>query len=133
MIPRRRKPPKANIRQQPQIRCPQHLAWVRGHECALCSHPIGGQYIPCRGRIEAAHVRVGTDGGLSVKPGDSWAIPLCRDHHFQQHALGEVTFSTRYHINMKAIAEELWLKSPHRKKFLNPRGGANANNVAPSE
>lgn len=30
MIPKRRKAPKANIRPEPQIRCPGHLQYVRG-------------------------------------------------------------------------------------------------------
>lgn len=98
------------LREETQIRCPSHLAWVRGHECCA-------ETGLCFGKIEAAHVRTGTDGGMGVKPGDNWTIPLCAGHHRIQHDLGETSFESQYLINMKTIAEGLWLKSPHGKKW----------------
>nr|WP_140393855.1 putative HNHc nuclease [Nitrospira cf. moscoviensis SBR1015] len=71
----------------------------------------------CSGGIECAHVRTGTDGGASLKPGDNWTLPLCRVHHAEQHQIGESAFERKYKINMKAIASELWQKSPHRRKY----------------
>jgi hypothetical protein len=112
MIPKRRKPQKLGLRAEPQIRSQSHMAWVRGHECAVA----GTVGMSCSDRIEAAHVRVGTDGGMGVKPGDNWVLPLCSAHHAQQHALGETTFAALHKINMKQIAAELWVKSPHRRK-----------------
>lgn len=88
---------------------PSHLKWVRGHEC--CVGPAG-----CGGKIEAAHVRRGTDGGMSKKPSDKWAIPLCSTHHAEQHSAGEQTFEKRHGFSMKATAETLWARSPHRDK-----------------
>lgn len=113
MIPKRRKPEKLGIRQEPQIRSASHLQWIRGHECVV-------QCFLCEGRIEAAHVRRGTDGGTSLKPGDNWTIPLCQSHHAGQHAVGEETFERVHKIDMKAIAKALWDKSPHRRKVEQP-------------
>ena len=110
--PKRRKPAKLGVRERPQVRCPQHLKWIRGHECLVQSTNCGGQ-------IEAAHVRGGTDGGMGVKPSDFWAVPLCRTHHAQQHRLGEQMFQAHHQIDMRAIAQALALRSPHRKRWEN--------------
>lgn len=110
-LPKRRKASKLGVRGDPQIRSAGHLKWIRGHECSVRA-PV------CMGfSIEAAHVRTGTDGGLSVKPSDSWTLPLCRHHHELQHRLGEASFEQLFGIDMKAIARALWQKSPHRLKI----------------
>lgn len=106
----RRKAPKHGLREAPQIRSPGHLAWVRGHVCAV-------ENADCQGKIEAAHVRIGTDGGTGVKPSDCYAIPLCFAHHTMQHSMGERSFEAAHNISMRKIADELWQKSPHRLKF----------------
>lgn len=96
-----------------QIRSAGHLAWVRGFSCC-----VEGRNEPdCGGKIEAAHVRVATDGGTSLKPGDNWVIPLCGIHHARQHRHGETSFEKFYGISMKKIAAELWSRSPHRIKY----------------
>ena len=107
---RRRKPSKMGIRQAPQIRCPAHLQWVRGHECSV-------QNNDCLGKVEAAHVRDGTDCGLGVKPSDIFVVPLCSWHHRQQHNVGEKQFEFRHKISMIDIAEDLTRRSPHRAKW----------------
>jgi len=53
---------------------------------------------------------------MSLKPGDNWVISLCSHHHAAQHNLGESGFGFEYGISMKALAEEFWAKSPHRKR-----------------
>lgn len=111
MLPKRRKPEKLGVRQEPQIRSQAHLKWIRGHECS-----VAGRGSFCDFGIEAAHVRTGTDGGTSVKPSDCWALPLCCAHHAEQHRAGEASFQAKYKIDMKAIAKALWDKSPHRHK-----------------
>jgi hypothetical protein len=100
-------------REPPQLRSPSHLAWVRGHECAIknCDGHV------CSGKIEAAHVRTGTDGGTGVKPSDRYTIPLCGAAHDLQHRIGEPRFERRYRINMKQMADELWLRSPARQRM----------------
>jgi hypothetical protein len=113
LLPKRRKRERFGTREEPQIRCVSHLAWVRGHACSVGGASGQG----CGGRIEAAHVRSGTDGGLGVKPSDTYTIPLCSDHHAEQHRIGEASFEKRHGINMRAIADGLSRISPHRKKW----------------
>lgn len=89
-------------------RSPAHRAWVRGHACSAC----GGT-----AAIECAHVRIGTDGGLGLKPSDKWTISLCKDCHARQHAMGEATFEQAYGVKMKSLAEAFFRASPHRSKL----------------
>lgn len=89
-------------------RSPAHRAWVRGHACSACGSQSG---------IECAHVRIGTDGGVGIKPSDRWCISLCKNCHAQQHMIGETSFSAVWKINMKALAEEFYRASPHRHKL----------------
>lgn len=89
-------------------RSPAHRAWVRSHSCCVCGSETA---------IECAHVRNGTDGGVGIKPSDKWCISLCRDCHSLQHQIGEVGFEMESGIDMKALAEEFYRKSPHRPKF----------------
>lgn len=54
---------------------------------------------------------------MSVKPHDKWVISLCRDHHTEQHRLGEASFERKHSIDMKKLAEEFAARSPHRFKW----------------
>ena len=90
-------------------RSPGHCTYVRSHECCVPN---------CGGRpIEVAHVRTGTNGGMGVKPSDRWTISLCRDHHAEQHRIGEPGFEKKHGIDMKALAQEFARKSPHAAKL----------------
>jgi hypothetical protein len=100
--------PAVSRRGEKQRRSPAHRKWVAGHACAVC-----GTFTA----IECAHVRTGTDGGVGVKPSDAWTISLCRDHHAEQHQIGERAFEQRHSIDMKALAAEFARKSPHRAKL----------------
>lgn len=104
MLPKRIVKPKRETR----LRSPAHLAFVRSHQCCV----PGCGLMP----IEAAHVRSGTGGGMGFKPGDDWAISLCRWHHAEQHQLGENAFEAKYVINMKALAKEFAAASPALKR-----------------
>jgi hypothetical protein len=114
MLPKRRKREPLGIRPQAWIRCPGHLAFVRGFVCAI--QGLAGHV--CEGKIEAAHVRCGTDGGMSEKPSDCWALPLCAAAHRHQHQIGEPAFERQFGIDMKAKAAAIWRASGHRLKFL---------------
>lgn len=89
-------------------RSPAHRAWIRGHCCSACGSDTA---------IECAHVRNGTDGGMSMKPSDAWCISLCKTCHTEQHQVGEPEFERRRNIHMKALACEFTRKSPHRGKL----------------
>lgn len=89
--------------------CPAHRAWVRRHHCCVPG---------CLARpIECAHVRRDTDGGIALKPSDRWTISLCRDHHGEQHRVGEATFEKRYGVDLRQLAEAFARRSPHRKRL----------------
>ena len=112
---KRRKRERFGTRQETRIRCPAHLAWVRGHVCAVQGRGQNGHM--CVTRVVSAHTRTGTDGAAGIKPGDNWVIPLCAYSHSVQHAWGEATFEKHFGIDMKAIAAQLWQRSPHRIKY----------------
>ena len=80
----------------------QHLAFVRQLACVAC-----GKSAPS----EAAHVRTGTDGGVGVKPGDRYAVPLCASCHAKQHRIGELTFWSSLRIDPLNVALRLWTGS----------------------
>lgn len=65
-----------------------YLEWLRGQPCIVC----------WRTPSEAAHVRLNGRGGMGMKPLFS-AVPLCHQHHHQQHTKGHLSLMT----------EEEWL------------------------
>ena len=111
-LPKRRRREKMGLRQPPKVRCAAHLAFIRGHDC-LIRHRTGHW---CDGKVEAAHVRRGTDGGVGIKPSDIWTVPLCSIAHAQQHRIGERGFERNWRINLKETAEGLAAKSPALRK-----------------
>jgi len=84
----------------------EHLAFVRQLPCVAC-----GKAAPS----EAAHVRTGTDGGVGVKPGDRYAVPLCNACHAKQHRIGELTFWSALRIDPLNVALRLWTVSGDEK------------------
>lgn len=64
------------------IRDKEHLALVRMLPCAM-----GG-----KGKVEACHIRKGTDGAMGMKPSDCYVIPLSQEKHAEQHRVGELSF-----------------------------------------
>jgi hypothetical protein len=67
-------------------------------------------------KIQACHVRRGTDGGMGLKPSDGFTIPLCASHHRAQHQVGERRFEEQHSLNMRALAEFYAKASPHLKR-----------------
>lgn len=92
-----------------------HLAHVRKHACVACDADAP---------IEAAHVRLGSDAGLSRKPSDYFAVPLCggpQGCHQRQHTLGERTFWDATGKDPQAIIAELIRTSPKRREIEQER------------
>lgn len=100
---------KKKKRREAPVRCPGHLAFVRKHSC--CVHDCAGY------PIEAAHVRIGADGGTSLKPGDDHAISLCTAHHAQQHMIGERSFAAMHGLDLAVLAKLFWQQSPARIRW----------------
>ena len=90
--------------------CPAHRAWIRKHHCSVPAC----QTLP----VECAHIRIGTDGGIALKPSDRWIISLCAEHHREQHQLGERRFQTKYRLDLVGLAREFARKSPHFAKLI---------------
>jgi len=93
-----------------------HCNFVRGHHCCVprCEE------MP----IEVAHVRCGSDAGMGRKPSDWHTISLCREHHAQQHAIGEGSFEDLYSIDMAELAEEFAKASPKWREIQEARRNA---------
>ena len=104
-LPKRRTKPRRTAREINEA----HKQWVRGFECLVHNSD-------CNGRIEFAHVRKGTDGGMSKKPSDRYGNPLCQHHHTIQHAIGEPEFERSFKLNLLQSANRFWSQSPHRDK-----------------
>jgi hypothetical protein len=69
-----------------------NVARVQSMACIVCN----------RTPSEAAHVRSRGAGG-------TWRdiVPLCRDHHREQHAIGIQTFEATYGLDLAAIAAHI--------------------------
>jgi hypothetical protein len=84
----------------------QHLAFVRQLPCVAC-----GRAAPS----EPAHVRTGTDGGVGMKPGARYTVPLCTACHAKQHRVGELSFWSALSIDPLNVALRLWIVSADLK------------------
>src|SRR5207253_5081669 len=80
----------------------QHLAFVRQLSCVAC-----GKAAPS----EAAHVRLGTDAGMGIKPSDRYSVSLCTSCHELQHRFGELRFWSVLRIDPLNVALRLWTVS----------------------
>ena len=100
--------PRRGVRAQDD-RNPEHLAWIRTLPCVVRG---------CLGKSQAAHVRMeGTGGGVGLKPGDEWTVPLCVSHHAEQHQIGHAAFDRIHNLDLRGLAEYLAAQSP----CLNPK------------
>jgi hypothetical protein len=107
MLPARiPKKPKRATRWRSQAHC----NFVRSHGCSIPG---------CSGRpIEVAHVRNGSGAGVGQKPDDFRALSLCRDHHSEQHRVGERTFWKHVAaIDPEAMIAEFIKASPKRHEI----------------
>lgn len=90
-----------------------HCSFVRSHACCVAA---------CSGRpIEVAHVRVGSGAGVGQRPHDYFTVSLCRDHHSEQHRIGERSFEARYAIELSSLAAEFAKHSPKAREIAEAR------------
>ena len=91
--PRREKPRRVSV-----DRDRDYLDWLKEHGCL-----VGNQVhrIASRGHIDPAH---GPVNGMGSKGADSEAIPLCRDHHEEQHRIGWPAFEEQHRFSREAEA-----------------------------
>lgn len=86
---------------QKKIRSEKHRRFIASLPCLKCGDS------PC----DAAHVRIGTGGGMGLKPSDCYAVPLCRKHHQEQHSGGERTFWGKKLDRLDDLMNALYAKS----------------------
>ena len=86
------------------IRSKVHLKYVSEHPCTICG----------REDVQAAHIRY-TGSGIGLKPCDSFVVPLCIEHHQEQHTMNERMFWHLYKIDPVSRALPLCAESPDKK------------------
>lgn len=101
---------KPHVRIPKKIRhFPEHYEWIKTLPCIVEGCQSTGS--------DPAHVRMsGTDGGTSLKPSDTWLVPMCRRHHLEQHAVGHYKFEQRHHVLFRETAKMLASISPYLKR-----------------
>lgn len=95
-------------------RSPAHRAWIRGFECANPKCQTPGEPTEC------AHVRIGGAGGMGFKPSDAYCIALCKSCHARSHRIGDQSFMRETGLNLTALAQEFFKRSPHKQKLDDP-------------
>lgn len=65
------------------IRDDRHLRFIRTLPCCVTGR---------RDYVQAAHIRLSTDGALGRKPSDCFVVPLSAEMHGHQHQVGENKF-----------------------------------------
>ncbi len=91
-----------------------HCNFVRSHGCCACAATTA---------IEVAHVRLGSGAGMGQRPHDFRTISLCKEHHAEQHRIGEQSFEKRYNIDMAGLADEFASASPRAIEIRSFRDG----------
>ena len=96
--------PQSWKRKRPRIEDGKHLAFIRTLPCCVCGTR----------NVEAAHIRMGSlahgkrDTGIGQKADDRWVLPLCRQHHDEQHRGSESAFWNTHGIDPFVLALTLW-------------------------
>jgi hypothetical protein len=89
---------------KPRVEKPQYLDLIRKLPCVVCH----------ASPVEAAHIRTPSprngkrETGKSEKPSDLWTLPLCPDHHREQHQGDEFHFYDIRYIDPFRTALALW-------------------------
>lgn len=69
---------------RPRVEDKAHLAFIRTLHCCICGKPG-----PDPAHIRSANAIYGKrETGGAQKASDKWTVPLCREHHDEQHAAG---------------------------------------------
>jgi len=79
-------------------RSEKHRRFIASLPCCVCKDDA----------VQCAHIRSNTGGGMGLKPGDNWCVPLCCSCHAEQGRIGERIF-WRGRLNLaKHLALFLW-------------------------
>lgn len=105
------RPRKRNAPRPAEKSAPGYLQWLRGRPCMVGGRECGS------GRMEAAHVDYAGDKGMGTKVSDRYAVPMCPQHHQEQHALGWETFEAKYKITALSASVAYWKLWPKRPEW----------------
>jgi hypothetical protein len=89
---------------QPRIKDEGHRRRVGRLSCCVCG----------KSPVDTAHIRHSGEAGgkqnpgMGRKPDDTFLVPLCREHHSEQHKIGERKFWKKYEINPLIVAKWLY-------------------------
>lgn len=72
----------------------ERVRWIHERPCIVCG----------RKPSENAHVR---SGGMGRKADAKWIVPLCFNHHNEQHSRGAKTFEQTYGVDLAVEAEAI--------------------------
>jgi len=89
------------------IKSEKHRRFVASLPCFICK----------KTNVQCCHIRsIPNYGnvGLSVR-NDVFSVPMCIEHHFEQHQIGEKKFYLKYKKNPIYISELICKKSPCKK------------------
>lgn len=104
--PRIAREPVQHVRKPDTRTSRSHKNFIRSLPCCSCGKPP---------RSEQAHIRAGTDGGMSLRPSDRYSVPLCNACHLTgpgaQHSVGELAFWAERGVDPYGLAEHLWTNS----------------------
>lgn len=81
-----------------------HLAFIRSLPCVICGKR------PCDpAHLRSANPRYGKRAtGMAEKPSDKWTVPLCRQHHDDQHSMNELVWWANQGIDPHMLALSLY-------------------------
>lgn len=71
-----------------------YLHFVRQHPCVVSK---------CWNKVEASHIVFDGQGKVGSKVDDTQAVPMCRKHHSQYHAVGRDQFERFHGLNFAQI------------------------------
>jgi hypothetical protein len=95
---------KGLYRQEPPVRDPAYLRFVRSFPCHVCRKRYG---------IEAAHVG---PHGIGQKASDFQTVSLCRVCHAQLHSTGPQRFQASHGVDFQELTAQYQALWNERKK-----------------
>lgn len=105
---------------QKYIKSETHRRWIADNfPCLICKNS----------EVQVAHIRHLPKGnvGMGMK-NDAYCVPLCVEHHLQQHTMNEIKFWLKYNINPIIVAIKLCTLSECKKvNTLKEQGYFNGN------
>lgn len=88
----------------PRVVNRNHVSFIHKLPCIVCG---------TRRNIEAAHIKLGNplygkEAGGTLRPNDTFVLPLCAKHHDEQHSMNEAQFWMALAIDPLALSLALF-------------------------